>query len=299
MIDTRIKSLRDDALAARVQAHLNQQTKPPGALGRLETLALQLAMIQGTAQPLLQAPQLLVCAADHGLAAQGVSAYPQEVTLQMVNNMLAGGAAISVLARQHGIALTVVDCGVRGELAAQPGLLAAKIAPGTADSSLGPAMTPTQCDTALARGAAFAHRLPGNALLLGEMGIGNTSAAALLMARLSGLPLWQCVGRGTGIDDAGLAHKLGVLQRVLLLHKAAVEPLAALAAFGGLEIAVMAGAVLQAARERRLIVVDGFISTAAVAVAAALAPAVLERCVFSHCSAESGHAGRAAGAGHG
>lgn len=284
-----IPDLRDAAFAARVQHRIDRKTKPLGALGQLEALALQLALIQGTEQPVLTDPQLVVFAADHGLAARGVSAYPSDVTWQMVENFLAGGAAVSVLARQHGLALTVVDAGVRHDFAPRPGLQIRKIAPGTADMMAGPAMTPAQCDAALQAGADTVRSLPGNALLLGEMGIGNTSAAALLLARLSGEPVARCVGRGTGLDDAALAHKTRVLRAVLETHAHAVEPLAALAALGGFEIAMLVGAVLQAAAERRVIVVDGFIVSAAVLVAARLQPAVLQRCVFAHRSDEAGH----------
>jgi nicotinate-nucleotide--dimethylbenzimidazole phosphoribosyltransferase len=282
--------LHQAELAARVQHLLDHKTKPLGALGRLEALALRLALVFGTEAPRLQSPQLLVCAADHGIAAQGVSAYPSEVTAQMVANMLAGGAAVSVLARQHGLALTVVDCGVACELAPQPGLVIAKVRAGSDDASLRPAMSRAECEAAMAHGAAIVQGLPGNVLLLGEMGIANTSPAALLMARLTGLPMDACTGRGTGLGDAGLVHKLAVLRRALERHAAARAPLDALAALGGLEIATLAGAVLQAAQERRLVVVDGFITTAAVAVAAAMQPPVLQRCVFAHASAESGHA---------
>ncbi len=277
-------------LAARVQQRIDNKTKPLGALGRLETLALQLALIQGREDPRLEQPQLVVFAADHGIAAQGVSAYPQEVTAQMVLNMLAGGAAVSVLARQHGLALTVVDCGVKHTFAPQPGLIVAKACHGSADSTLGPALSPSACEAALANGMALLAGLPGNVLLLGEMGIANTSPAALLMVRLTGLPLADCVGRGTGLDDAGLLHKTTVLQRALHRHADVQAPRALLAALGGAEIATMTGAVLQAARERRVVVVDGFITTAAVALAAALEPAVLSACVFAHGSAENGHA---------
>jgi nicotinate-nucleotide--dimethylbenzimidazole phosphoribosyltransferase len=280
---------QEAALLARMQQRIDQKTKPLGALGRIEALALQMALVLGTDAPQLKAPQLVVFAADHGIAAQGVSAYPQAVTVQMVANMLAGGAAVSVLARQHGLSLSVVDCGVVDDIAPQAGLLIAKVRNGTADSSQSPAMSTAECAAALSQGAALLRSLPGNVLLLGEMGIANTSAAALLMARLTGLPIEDCAGRGTGLDDAGLRHKVGVLQRVLQHHAQAHEPLAALAAMGGLEIATMAGAVLQAAAERRLIVVDGFITTAAVAVAAALQPRVLQCCVFAHGSAENGH----------
>lgn len=285
----KIETLHDPALATQVQQRLDRLTKPQGALGRLEALALQVALVQGSAHPRWQAPQLVVFAADHGIAAQGVSAYPAAVTAQMVLNMLAGGAAVSVLARQQGLALTVADCGVAYDFQPQPGLLMAKVCHGSADSSIGPALTSAQCDAALMQGRQLVQGLPGNVLLLGEMGIANTSAAALLMCRLTGLPLADCVGRGTGLDDAGLVHKTAVLQRALARHADVQAPLALLAALGGAEIAAMVGAVLQAAHERRVVVVDGFITTAAVAVAAALAPAVLQRCVFAHGSAEAGH----------
>jgi nicotinate-nucleotide--dimethylbenzimidazole phosphoribosyltransferase len=293
-----IADVHNADLATRVQHRIDHKTKPLGALGRIEALMAQMALVFGDEAPQLHHAQLVVFAADHGLAAQGVSAYPQAVTLQMVANMLAGGAAVSVLARQHGLALTVVDCGVAADfpadVPAQQGLVVAKVRAGTADASLGPAMSADECTAAIQHGAALLRALPGNVLLLGEMGIANTSAAALLMARLTGLPIEQCAGRGTGLDDAGLARKCAVLQRVLTLHQEAHAPLDVLAAMGGLEIATMLGAVLQAAKERRLIVVDGFITTAAVALAAALAPPVLQRCVFAHGSAENGHAGLAA-----
>ncbi|WP_235579217.1 nicotinate-nucleotide--dimethylbenzimidazole phosphoribosyltransferase [Pseudorhodoferax sp. Leaf274] len=280
----------DTALAQRLQHLLDHKTKPPGSLGRIEQLARQLGLILASEAPVLQAPQMVVCAADHGLVAQGVSAFPQEVTRQMVENFLAGGAAVSVLARQHAIALTVVDCGVAHDFAARPGLLVRKVAHGAADSACGPAMSPAQCAEAIACGMALVRELPGNTLLLGEMGIGNSSAAALLTARLTGQDIAACTGSGTGMAGPALAHKLRVLQSVYLRHAQARTPLAALAALGGLEIATLVGVVLQGARERRVLVVDGFITTAAVLVAQALAPAVRSYCVFSHLSGERGHA---------
>jgi nicotinate-nucleotide--dimethylbenzimidazole phosphoribosyltransferase len=218
-----------------------------------------------------------------------VSAYPSDVTWQMVENFLAGGAAVSVLARQHGIALTVVDAGVNHVFAPRAGLLLRKIGMGTTDASAGPAMQDDECAAAIEAGRGVVRSLPGNALLLGEMGIGNSASAALLQARLTGEPIEQCTGRGTGLDDAGLARKIGVLRKVLALHPGAAAPLSALAAFGGFEIAMMVGAVLQAALEARVIVVDGFIAGSAVLVAQRLQPAVLQRCVFAHESEEAGH----------
>ncbi|HET7793249.1 MAG TPA: nicotinate-nucleotide--dimethylbenzimidazole phosphoribosyltransferase [Rhizobacter sp.] len=284
-----VSEVHDAELAQRLQHRIDRKTKPLGALGRLESLALQVGLIQQTESPRWKAPQLVVFAGDHGLAARGVSAYPSDVTWQMVENFLAGGAAVSVLARQHGLALTVVDAGVRHDFAPRPGLLVRKIAAGTADALEGPAMSEAQCLAAIAMGREVVESLPGNAVLLGEMGIGNTSSAALLLARLTGTKLALCVGRGTGLDDAGLARKLVVLSEVMDRHALARDPLQALAAMGGFEIAAMVGAVLQAAAQRRTIVVDGFITGAAVLVAARLAPAVLGYCVWSHRSAESGH----------
>jgi nicotinate-nucleotide--dimethylbenzimidazole phosphoribosyltransferase len=284
-----IENIRDPELSRRLQHKLDRKTKPVGSLGRLEALALRIGLVVGSETPRLRDAQVLVCAGDHGLAAQGVSAYPSDVTWQMVENFLAGGAAVSVLARQQGLALTVVDCGVRHDFAPRDGLVIRKVAGGTADSSQGPAMTAAQCEQAIANGREIVAGLPGNAVLIGEMGIGNSSAAALLLARLTGQPLAECVGAGTGLDAAGIERKRAVLTRVLQAHPDAITPLQALAAFGGFEIATLVGAVLQAARERRVIVVDGFISSAAVLVAKALAPHVVQRCVFSHRSDECGH----------
>lgn len=296
-----IDSLHNNTFAAHVQHLLDDKTKPVGSLGMLEALAHRIACILGSDQPQLQAPQMVVFAADHGLAAQGVSAFPVDVTWQMVENFLAGGAAVSVLSRQHGIGLHVVDCGVARDFEAReqspdvahtdaPRLWRRKVAYGTADSSQGPAMTPAQCALALRNGAELVKQLPGNALLLGEMGIANTSAASLLVARLCNLPVAQVTGMGTGLNAEGVQRKVAVLQAVLQQHADVVAPLDVLAAMGGLEIATMVGAVLQAAAERRVIVVDGFITTSAVLVASRLQPAVLERCVYAHQSGEPGHA---------
>ena len=291
-----IADIANPQLTQALQHKLDHKTKPLGSLGRLEQLALRLGQIQGTASPDLQQPQMVVFAGDHGLAARGVSAFPSDVTWQMVENFLAGGAAVSVLARQHGLALTVVDCGVARDIApraavpGQPQLLVRKVAAGTQDASIGPAMTPAQCAQALHNGMDVVRGLPGNALLLGEMGIGNTSVASLLLSRLCGVSLQDCTGAGTGLDAGGVARKRAVLAQALAANEGAVNPLDALAALGGFEVATLVGAVLQASSERRVIVVDGFITSAAVLVAARLQPHVLQRCVFAHGSAEPGHA---------
>ena len=290
-----IADISDAPLTPRLQHLLDNKTKPLGSLGRLESLALRIGQVLGTEAPALLQPQMLVCAGDHGLAAKGVSAFPSDVTWQMVENFLAGGAAVSVLARQHDLALTVVDCGVAKPIAPRdtapgaPQLLLRKVAPGTADASVGPAMTAEQCAQAITNGIEVVRALPGNALLLGEMGIANTSVASLLLARLAGLPLADVTGAGTGLDAAGIERKRAVLQQALDANAEATTPLAALAALGGYEVATLVGAVLQAALERRVIVVDGFITSAAVLVASRLQPAVLQRCVFAHRSGERGH----------
>jgi len=285
-----IAELNDPQLAAALRHKIERKTVPQGALGRIAALAQQLGLILGTTEPRLVAPQLVVCAADHGIAARGVSAYPSDVTWQMVGNFLAGGAAVSVLARQHGIAQTVVDCGVRHDFQPAPGLVMRKIAPGTQDSSQGPAMTRVQCEQAVHNGIELLRGLPGSALLLGEMGIGNTSAASLLTARLGGIDVAEVTGAGTGLDAAGIARKTAVLRQALAANAGATEPLEVLAALGGFEIATLVGCVLQAASERRVVVVDGFIASAAVLVACRIAPPVMQRCVFAHRSDERGHA---------
>ncbi len=294
-----LTNIHDAALSTTLQATLDNKTKPQGSLGRLELLALQIGQILGTVSPVLDAPQMVVFAADHGLTARGISAFPSDVTWQMVENFLAGGAAVSVLSRQNGIALTVVDCGVKHDFLAglptgsqRAGLQVRKVAGaegGTADSSAGPAMTATQCAAAIELGRELVRGLPGNALLLGEMGIGNTSAASLILARIAGLDIAVCTGAGTGLDASAVQRKTEVLREVLAKHAGAVAPLDVLAAMGGFEIATMVGAVMQAADERRVIVVDGFIASSAVVVAHALQPLVLQRCVFAHRSGERGH----------
>lgn len=286
-----IESTLDAALQSRLQHKIDHKTKPLGALGALEKLALQLGLIQRTDSPALRAPQMVVFAADHGIAAEGVSAYPQAVTVQMVGNMLAGGAAINVFARQHGFELQVVDAGVAADLPAHPQLQARKIAHGSANICQGPAMSRAQAQAALTAGMQVVQALPGNVVAFGEMGIANTSPAALLLARLGGASIEDATGRGTGLDDAQLLHKQGVLKRALAFHPASepLDPIGELAALGGFEIAMMAGAMLQAASERRVVLVDGFIAGAAALVAQALVPAVRDYLVFCHRSAETGH----------
>ena len=224
---------------------------------------------------MLRAPTVVVFAGDHGFAAEGVSPYPPEVTPQMVANFLAGGAGINVFARAAGLAVKVVDAGVAADLPPHPDLLELKVRAGTRNALHEPALTDAEVALCLARGAQVTAGLAAqgcNAILPGEMGIGNSSAAALLTSALAPLPLEQCVGIGAGHDQVGLARKLDVLQRVQRRHPDVHDPLAALAAFGGCEIAMMAGADLEAASRRMLVVVDGLIATAAALVAVRLAP---------------------------
>jgi len=283
-------------IAAELQQKIDRKTKPVGALGRLEPLALQIGLVQQTLEPELRQPHIVVFAGDHGAARAGVSAYPQDVTWQMVENFLAGGAAINVFCRQMGLGLSVVDAGVNHDFGKRPGLIDAKIAPGTANYLEQPAMTAEQRDAALQRGREIAHALADNGcncVGFGEMGIGNTAAASLLTTCLigadHGADLYTVTGRGTGLDDAGVAHKRELLKHALHRGGWQSDPLQALCEYGGLEIAMMAGAMLGAAEKRMLLVIDGFIVTASLLAAHAIDPNVLPYCVFAHRSQEPGH----------
>ena len=288
-----------DGAAAADAADLHDRlTKPRGALGRLETLGFRLSAIAGTCPPPVPAPAAVaVFAGDHGVLAQGVSPWPQEVTAQMVANFCAGGAAINVIARQTGARVVVVDVGVATIL--DPGLddahglLCRKVRAGTADLAVWPAMTLEEARSALDVGAGVAADLVAagaRCLVTGEMGIGNTTPAAALIAALTGLPPSEVTGRGTGIDDATLARKVAVIDHALALHADAVAagPLATLAALGGLEIAALVGFIVGAAAARVPVVVDGVIADAALLVAVRLEPGVVGYCIAGHRSAEPG-----------
>ena len=289
-----IANIENNELRQQLKQIMDQKTKPLGALGRLETLAVHLGRIQGTTTPQITQPQIRVFAADHGLTKHGTSAYPSAVTAQMVYNFLQGGAAINVLARQHHMELKVVDAGVNADFANSPfkdhaQLLDYKVRHGSRDALSEPAMTAEECLAALENGMDVVKSMAGNLLIVGEMGIGNTSAASLLLARLGDIPLDECIGRGTGLDDAGLKHKASILTQVLARHSEAQTPFDILAALGGLEIAMMAGALMQAASERRILLIDGFIASSALLVAERLAPGVAQYAVFAHHSVEPGH----------
>ncbi len=269
---------------------IDGKTKPPGALGQVESVALQLARATGRTAPRLGSCELTIFAADHGIAADGVSAYPQAVTREMVLNFLHGGAAANVFAEAVGASVRVVDSGVTGEPIAHPGLLSRRIAPGTRNSRLEPAMTEVQRDEALRAGRALAADCTADVLCFGEMGIANTSAASLVAHKILDLPLAGLVGRGTGLDDDGLARKNAVLAAASARIAGPLGAAEALAEYGGFEIAMMAGAMLGGARSNRPILVDGFISTAAALAALRMEPAVERTLIYAHRSAEPGHA---------
>jgi nicotinate-nucleotide--dimethylbenzimidazole phosphoribosyltransferase len=282
----------DPELGARLKALVDGKAKPPGALGRLETLAVQIGQVQGRIDPRVERVRAYVFAGDHGLNAEGVSAYPSAVTAAMVATFLAGKASVNALGRACGVEVKVVDAGVDAELPAHPELLDRKVRRGTRNAAVEPALTVEELTAALRAGVLLARLAAAegvDALVLGEMGIGNSASAALLMHRLAPAPLDDCIGAGAGHDAEGLARKAAVLARAAARSDAA-EAFEVLRQFGGLEIAMMAGAVLGAAAERRVVVVDGFISSAAALAAIRLEPAARDYCVFAHASAERGHA---------
>jgi nicotinate-nucleotide--dimethylbenzimidazole phosphoribosyltransferase len=291
-----VEPIDSPTLTTSLQHRLDNLAKPVGSLGRVELLARQIGLIQQTLTPTLQTPQVVLFAADHGIVDEGVSLYPQRATVERIGNVLGGGAAVSVLARDHGWGLTVVDAGVAAAIPpnhteGKPAvsLLSRKIGFGTRNIAHAPAMTGQRAHAALGAGMDVMHHLPGNVVAIGDIGVGNSSSAALLLSRLCAVPLEDAVGRGYGLSDQQMEHKLRVLFDVMRKHRNAQSPLAILAALGGFEIAMMVGAMLQAASERRVILVDGFVAGAAALVARELRPAVTDYMVFSHRSTEQGH----------
>ena len=284
-----IESTQDSDLSTTLTTVINNKTKPLGSLGALEKIALRIGLIQKSTHPTLIEPAILVFAGDHGVVAENISAYPQSVTWQMVENFLAQGAAINVFARQNNCALHIVDAGVNHDFGSRPQLIDRKVGPGTKNFAHQAAMTTDHCTTALQHGMALAAALPGNIVGFGEMGIGNTTAAAAIMHKITGLPLAECVGAGTALDAAGILHKQSVIQRAVDHHAGVDAPLEILATFGGFEIAMMVGAMLAAAERRMVLLIDGFIVTSALLIAAQLRPEILDYCIFAHCSDERGH----------
>ncbi|MEO7651337.1 MAG: nicotinate-nucleotide--dimethylbenzimidazole phosphoribosyltransferase [Bryobacteraceae bacterium] len=287
-----IPDIADRALEERIHQRWNSLTKPPGSLGRLESLVVEYAMMQGTDRPRIARKSLVLFCADHGITAEGISAFPREVTAQMVRNFLTGGAAISVLCRHIGIEPVVVDAGVDGPVT--KGAVDLKCGEGTGNFAKGAALSGAQAERALRNGIALAGEISERADIaaVGEMGIGNTTSASALLCAFTGCPPSYSAGAGTGLDAARISHKADVIAGALRLHQAAVEsqdPMAILCAFGGFEIATMAGFLLGAASRRLPVMIDGFICCAAVLVARAFHPAVMNYLMFSHRSAEAAH----------
>jgi nicotinate-nucleotide--dimethylbenzimidazole phosphoribosyltransferase len=272
-----------------LRAAIDGKTKPQGSLGRIEELAAQIARLQRSLTPRMESCRLVIFAGDHGLTAEGVSAFPAEVTRQMVLNFARGGAAANVFARANGIELGVVNAGVRGGPFGVPGVLDHPLGEGTENCRHASAMTEATCAEALRLGRGIGAEGAWDAMAFGEMGIGNTSAATLVAHRLTGLPVADLVGRGTGLDDDGLTRKRAVLAAASARVPGEIGAARALAEFGGFEIAMMTGAMLGAAAAGRVVLVDGFIASVAALAAVRLEPGARAAMVFAHHSAEAGH----------
>lgn len=285
------------SLQQQLQQLIDEKTKPVGALGVLEQIALQAGLIQHTTKPSIIKPHILVFAADHGIARTGlVNPYPPDVTAQMVLNFINGGAAINVFCRQYQIALQVIDAGVQSDVAAETStFIVAKMGYGTASYLETEAMPEATALAAIAKGRELVKQVAGtgcNCIGFGEMGIGNTSSASLIMSAVTGESIAACTGRGTGVNDAQLSIKIKTLEQVAEKHQLAAfshNPVALLSKVGGYEIAMMVGAYLEAAAQKMIVVVDGFIATAALLLAKGLQPDVQASCVFAHTSGEQGH----------
>lgn len=279
-------------ITEQLQHKIDLKTKPLGALGTLEKLAFQIGQVQNTLTPRLENPAIVVFAGDHGIATQGVSAYPQEVTYQMVMNFLQGGAAINVFSKQHDIALRIVDTGVNFDFEPHEALIAAKAAYGTKNFLNERAMTPEQLEQCFDKASEIVdnlHKNQCNIIGFGEMGIGNTSSASMIMSYLCEFPIEKCVGRGTGLDDVGLEKKIAILKQAQAFHGTIEGPKAVLQTFAGFEIAHMCGAMLAAYRNNMLILVDGFIASSACLAALKIEPNLLQNTIFCHLSDEYGH----------
>ena len=276
----------------QLQHKIDHKTKPIGALGILEKLALQIGTIQNTLSPSLNNPTIVVFAGDHGIAKEGVSAYPQEVTFQMVLNFTQGGAAINVFSKQNNIDLKIVDAGVNFDFEHNLGILNAKVAKGTNSFLTQKAMSEEQLEQCFTNGRSIVNNLFANncnTIGFGEMGIGNTSSATMIMSELCALPIEKCVGRGTGLNDVQLEKKISILNQAQTFHGQVSNPMEVLRTYGGFEIAQMSAAILTAYEKNMLILIDGFIATSAFLVAFKLNPKVLDNAIFCHLSDEFGH----------
>ena len=279
-------------LNTQLQHKIDFKTKPLGSLGTLEKLALQIGNIQNTLSPTLIKPTIVVFAGDHGIAKEGVSAYPQEVTFQMVMNFLSGGAAINVFCKQNNIQLQIADAGVNFDFEANPNLINTKVSNGTKSFLREKAMTESELQQCFEHGKTIVNQLSAtscNVIGFGEMGIGNTSSATMLMSHFCNLPIEQCVGRGTGLNDTQLENKIAILKKSQEMHQNLDSIEDALQTFGGFEIAQMCGAMQAAYQQNMLILVDGFIATSAFLVASKLTPAIKDNAIFCHLSDEFGH----------
>ena len=276
-------------LDGEIKRAIDSKTKPLGALGVIESLALRIARIQGTPTPSLRLCRLVLFAADHGVAHEAVSAYPQHVTRQMVENFLSGGAAANVFAREVGVDLSVVDAGVAGAPMDIPGLVPRRVAGGTRNFVEEPAMSSGQCDDAFRDGLLLGEDISADAAAFGEMGIANTSSASVVAHKLTGVGLESLVGPGTGLDDAGLVRKMEILKRAAARTDPLLDPRDALREYGGFEIVMMSGAMIGAARTGAVVLVDGFIASVAALAAVRLAPGLRDYLVCAHRSAEPGH----------
>ena len=282
----------DEGLRAELTEKINNLAKPKGSLGRLEELAMQIGLVQQTLSPRLERPMNVIFAADHGIADEGVSLSPKEVTRQVVFNFLSGGAGVCFLARQHGFGMKIVDAGVDYDFPPRDGLIEHKIRKGTRNFLHEAAMTEDERDDALAFGAATVsacHAEGCNIISFGEMGIGNTSASSMWMTLLTAIPLTQCVGAGSGLNEAGINHKYKVLKKALDNYHGDGSAADVMRYFGGYEMVMAVGGMLRAAELGMLILVDGFIMTNCVLVASRLYPAMLDYCIFGHCGDEAGH----------
>lgn len=278
-------------LEKQLRQKINNRTKPVGSLGKLEEIALQVGMVQKTVSPQLNRPSILVFAADHGITDEGVSSCPKEITWQMVMNFVNGGAGINVFTKQHGIALRVIDAGVDYDFPKDANIVHCKLARGTKNMLHEPAMSLEMCLEAMEKGAEFVrdeHKKGTNIIGFGEMGIGNTSPASLLLHKFTGLPLEECVGRGAGHTDEGMARKFNILEKVAKKYNPQTA-LETLATFGGLEIAMICGGVLEAKKRDMVILADGFIACSAFLAAYKMQPDIIGNVIFSHLSNEKGH----------
>ena len=282
----------NEQIRPELEGKINNLTKPKGSLGMLEELALQIGLIQQTLTPQLCHPQNIIFAADHGIVAEGVSVSPKEITWQQIFNFLHGGAGVNFLCRQHGFELKIVDAGVDYDLPYDRGIINRKVRRGTANFLHEAAMSEEEMERCLEHGAEVVEQCRkegSNVLSFGEMGIGNTSASSLWMHTLTGIPLADCVGAGSGLNQEGVSHKLHVLQQALDNYRGNGTTVDLMRYFGGLEMVMAVGAMLQAAQRGMVILVDGFIMTNCMLAASKLSPEVLKYAIFCHCGDEAGH----------